>query len=680
MNNDHAQTTRRENRDCQLAIEANRPVEGASPALAPAAPIHFRGVDGARGIAIISVLLYHAGWSTRGLFGVDAFFVISGFLITFLMMKELRSTGRMKVGRFFARRAKRLIPALIITLAVTLLCVWHYGTLDELRSAASTALFSLLQIANWHQVVAGGTYWEQTGEIVPLGQMWSLSVTEQFYMAWPLLMLLCWAIARRRPGRMVGILFLALVVSASVAPLLFDGSNTDRLYMGTDVRAVCFVAGAAFAALVSWILGRAPRWARDNAPVRSRIILTSLSAVLLALIVAVSVMTTSYHEAWLYQGGIAAVSIGIAAFTATLCFPANAFIRSFSWAPLRHVGVMSYSFFLLHLPVFWLLQQATAGTMHPLALFAVGGILTWLGSVIVHHVFAEGLRLRTWTGMQAAISIALSFALVAALTFALPLNKEQQIRASAAAAAAGSPVSQGASGNDIFPIDPSVQLTSEDVVTAAVIGDSVAHNMYSALDVFGSDQVNPVNVTWPGCGIFDADSARAGDGWVMDTQQHCWPWKDKLRAANAESSPDVYLLRNLWDANEQLIDGKWVKPGDPEWNDRYLAQLEALVSIGDELEEPPLILLANNQPRPGTSLDAERLAKVHEVTQKVISAHPNVRLLDFAKGACPQGSDCPTEDASERALYVDGVHFGEAGMALLAPWLENQIAKALDGR
>lgn len=661
-----APLTRKELREQQATPTAPSPAD--TPLAVPAPASHrFDAVDGMRGIAIISVLLYHCGWSTRGLFGVDAFFVVSGFLITLLMIREATGTGRIRIGRFYARRAKRLLPSLFITLAAVLLLLWAEGTLTELTAAAETSLASLLQVANWQQVGTNAAYWEQTGQIVPLGQMWSLSVTEQFYLVWPLFILLGWFVSRRRPAGLIVWLSLALVGTALIAPLQYDGTNSDRLYLGTDARVVAFVAGALAAAIVYMIINRRRR--SDAAPsALARIGLSALSIVSLVAVVAVSIATSSYHEAWLYQGGLAVVAVGIAVFIATLCFPGNILIRPFSWKPFRVVGVMAYSMFLLHLPVFWLVKKQFGPDMHPLLLFVVGGILTFLASAFLHYLVAEPLRTRTWKPLGATIAIIAGVALVAGLAWYLPIQRVNAPKPPSVLSAV-----QGdlfATGADVpFPVRADGK-----PLAVAIIGDSVATNMQESLQEYRTADLQSYTIAFAGCGLFDAEEVRADDGWIMNSKETCWPWPERLRGVNTNYNPDVYILHNIWDAYDQLIDGTWIKPCTDVWAGRYRDKLESFVNIGSELEQPPLILLSNDHARDGNnSITPERLGCKIAVEEAVMASHPNVQRLDLEAAVCPDGA-CITTLPDGGAVYVDGVHFTPEGLALMAPWLEHSIA------
>ncbi|WP_282579477.1 SGNH hydrolase domain-containing protein [Microbacterium aurugineum] len=277
--------------------------------------------------------------------------------------------------------------------------------------------------------------------------------------------------------------------------------------------------------------------------------------------------------------------------------------------------------------------------------------------------------------MTALIAIVASFGLVLGLAWYLPIDRVNNPRAGIAA-----PGATGDSG--LYPTTPSVPLpTAPDggPLTVAVIGDSVAGNMYDALTEHPTAELTPVDVTYGGCGIFDAEKARADNGFIMESEKLCWSWQDKLRTANAEQRPDVYIVHNAWDADDQLLDGTWVGPCSDVWQQRYAAQLETLVGIGAEQENAPLILLSDDRARGAkSSLSAERLGCKTAVENAVMQAHTNVQRLPFAAAGCP-GGVCATRTEDGSAIYTDGSHFSATGLAILAPWLQNEMAKALQG-
>ena len=159
------------------------------------------GLDGLRGVAVLAVVAFHFGasWLQGGFFGVDLFYVLSGFLITGLLLDEARSTGHIGLRHFWARRARRLLPALLLLLLVVTWYV-HDAAAPVLSRLPRRRLESLFYFSNWHQIAASTNYFVANGPVSPLTHCWSLAIEEQFYLVWPLLtiaILHCWAGARR---------------------------------------------------------------------------------------------------------------------------------------------------------------------------------------------------------------------------------------------------------------------------------------------------------------------------------------------------------------------------------------------------------------------------------------------------------------------------------------------------
>ena len=219
------------------------------PAGAPARG-RIGGLDGLRAIAVAVVLVYHLlpGLLPGGMVGVDAFFVISGFLITSLLLVERRATGRIDVRRFWTRRLRRIVPALLVAVAATVAAAACLGG-DVLLAVRRQVIGSVLLVYNWVEIVAGSSYFDQTQPLL-LTNVWSLAVEEQFYLVWPLVIIVLLARGVSRQRVRVGAL-LALVLSLASAVwalrLVRDGAPVSRVYMGTDTHAFGLMLGAAWA-------------------------------------------------------------------------------------------------------------------------------------------------------------------------------------------------------------------------------------------------------------------------------------------------------------------------------------------------------------------------------------------------------------------------------------------------
>ena len=227
-------------------------------AAAPAGPRRTReepslsyipALDGVRAFAVLGVMAYHGGipWLPAGFLGVDAFFVLSGFLITSLLISEWQRRHTIALGQFWARRARRLLPALLLLLVFVVLYaafVAPAGTYPGLRLDALSTLF---YVANWHFILIGSNYFDQTGLPSLLTHTWSLAVEEQFYLVWPLVVLGVLKFTGRLWALLAVSVVGALASAAEMALLFRHGVGTTRLYYGTDTHGQCLLVGAALA-------------------------------------------------------------------------------------------------------------------------------------------------------------------------------------------------------------------------------------------------------------------------------------------------------------------------------------------------------------------------------------------------------------------------------------------------
>ena len=198
---------------------------------------HLPSLDGIRAFAVCAVLLYHAGVAgvRGGLLGVDVFFVLSGFLITSLLCAEQSERGSIRLGQFWARRARRLLPALFLLLLGVALYAWVLRNSLDVSSIRGDAVSTLLYVANWHFIFSGQGYFTQSTAPSPLLHMWSLGVEEQYYLVWPLV---AFFVLRRGGARLMAwVAGLGAAASALLmASMYLAGFSPDRLYYGTDTR------------------------------------------------------------------------------------------------------------------------------------------------------------------------------------------------------------------------------------------------------------------------------------------------------------------------------------------------------------------------------------------------------------------------------------------------------------
>jgi peptidoglycan/LPS O-acetylase OafA/YrhL len=609
--------------------------------------LYFPAVDGLRGAAVLSVLLYHTSWFANGLFGVDIFMVLSGFLITLLLFREATTTGRISLTGFYRRRFKRLMPGLSITLLVTVALTYMLGGVEEARQVGAKAIAALFQVANWQQIADHNAYWEGFGRVSPLAHMWSLSITEQFYLAWPLLFVALFWVCRRSAAAVTAVIFVLLAGTAAVAPLLYDGTNSDRLYLGTETRTVDFVAGAAAAGVVVLLhlrrsrRGGHTRGSRDG----GALLVTVVGVTALAAVVTASVLTSSYHQPRLYQGGMAAVAVVTAILVASLCHDRGPLVKVFSYGPLAEIGRISYTLYLVHLPIFWLMQKAMP-TIAPYALFVVGGGISWLTAMILHYAVTEKLRLRSWRPMPAIPTATVVAGVIILAGYALPTAVAHR-------------------------------LNPGDRPPVLLLGDSLAGNLAEALTGH-SGSFAVVDGSISGCGVMASDAARPVSGVVWPASKECkirdGLWHNNLRTARYE----VIVAHFGWDAADQSIGGKWLAPCNPAYRAQYLAKLD-LAAQQVHAAAPNVPFLVSNERIDSWAATPVNLRCYNTIINEFV-ATGKARLLDLNAVFCPPTAGCRKTDPNGRRLYTDGVHLSAEGRAFVAPSLEKTITEARAAR
>ncbi|GMA51201.1 acyltransferase [Alicyclobacillus contaminans] len=321
---------------------------------------YIASLDGLRAIAVLAVIAYHLNlpFAPGGLLGVGVFFVLSGYLITDLLMAEWRNKRRIDLTGFWMRRARRLLPGMLamLVLVIAWMTVWHRTQLPTVRSDAIAAA---LYVSNWWLIFHHVSYFQSFGMPSPLGHLWSLAVEEQFYLLWPFLLLLGLFVFRRR-GRLAGAtLVLALLSALWMAVLYQPGMDPSRVYYGTDTRAFALLIGAALAMV--WPSDKLS----DRLPTGHRTVLDGIGCVGLAGIV-FAMAGTSEYSPFLYDGGMVLVAVATALLIAAIVHPDSWLGRALGLGPLRWLGVRSYGIYLWHYPVIVLTSPVVnTGGIHP---------------------------------------------------------------------------------------------------------------------------------------------------------------------------------------------------------------------------------------------------------------------------------------------------------------------------
>lgn len=354
---------------------------------------HRPWLDGLRGFAVVGVLLFHnskvdllrADTWTGGFLGVDVFFVLSGFLITTLLTVEHAHSGRINLGAFWARRARRLFPALLVMLAGVALIARSLQPqpgLGELRGEALSALF---YVANWYHQGHGGL----------TSHAWSLSIEEQWYLLWPIVLGAVFYATRTRLVLRAGVVTMLLLGAVAWTQVLERLSDHGRLYYGTDVRAQELLAGAC---LALWLVAAPPlrrRWVSVAIDVAGLVALAAIAGLF---------WFATTDSAWLYQWGFAAMGGATATVIAAGMIGAGGVRRVLQPRVLCAVGVISYGLYLYHWPLFWWLR-ASRVDLDPIPLFALRLAVTTTVATVSYLVIERPIRRGALPGRRLAVAL-----------------------------------------------------------------------------------------------------------------------------------------------------------------------------------------------------------------------------------------------------------------------------------
>ena len=487
---------------------------------------HLPALNGLRGVAVIGVVAYHLqlGWAKGGYLGVDLFFVLSGFLITTLLLEEWVGSRRIHLGSFWGRRARRLLPALFLVvaaLAVYLVANGLWGGpgangLVDLSGLRGDAISTLLYANNWHSIFVHQSYFAQFSTPSPLQHTWSLAIEEQFYLVWPLVLLVLLRYGRRAWRRVGVVLTVGLGVLSSIlmAVLFTPGADPSRVYFGTDTRLFDLMAGAT----IAFVAAARPQ---PNARARRTLhMVAPLAGVALLVFWVVAGTPGGLPTNFMFEGGflLCAVLAGLVVADARLVEPGG-LARGLAWRPLHFIGTISYGIYLWHWPVIVYLNGSRTGlSAWRLDLLRIAATLVL--STASYYLVERPIRLarlRGWVRWWGApLAGVLTAVLIVAATFPAvadptSLSTTSHLPPTPRPGASGSAAVPGAGGYaGQVPIHLAAAPTPADPLRVMVLGDSVmldaSFGISAALEATGEATVFPRAID--GFGLVNAGNWR----------------------------------------------------------------------------------------------------------------------------------------------------------------------------
>lgn len=347
----------------------------------------IKALDGLRAVAIIGVVLFHMRPSALegGFLGVTLFFVLTGYFITRSILRGLDRTGEFSYADYLKKRVRRLLPPIIVAIAFAAILIFAMSP-ALLPKVQADALPSVLFFSNWSYIFRNVSYFAAAGLPSPLTHLWFTGVTMQFYVLWPILLMLLTCLFRTRKGLLAGVGALMAASTLAMALLFDPNADTARVYYGTDARAAELLSGAflaiAFDSLEHFILGGNKQAAVAKANV--------ISAVCLILLV-VGFVFANGQDAWLYRGGYLAVAVMCCLLVLTVQQPGCIVSKILSCKPLVYLGGRSFSIYLIHYPILTVMNPATRTTPLEWWEWALGFVVILLLSEVFYRFVEQPL-------------------------------------------------------------------------------------------------------------------------------------------------------------------------------------------------------------------------------------------------------------------------------------------------
>ena len=659
--------------------------------------VRVPALDGLRGIAVLAVVLYHLAPDRLpgGFLGVSMFFVLSGFLITSLLLSESATSGHIGLRDFWRRRFRRLLPAALLGLALAVVVAALVGDPHQLRTLPGDVASAAAYVANWHFIAQGVAYGVHYQQPSVVQHFWSLAIEEQFYIVVALLAFgLARASARRRTWALV---FGALAVASMGATLALGSGHEIEIYFGTGTRAFELLAGSLLAIAVTGRIGRPAGSDRATGVLRRFGPQSAGALALLALGAAFVVVRIG--DPIVYRGGL--WIIALLTIVVLLAIRSTGFLsRALSWRPLTVLGLVSYGVYVFHWPLFILISDSTVhGAVWVVPVLRLTA--TAACTVASYYLIEQPVRLQRWSLPPVRVVAVLSVSFMVIIGASVAVGGQAHDRAVVAApdVAIPTPTTLARPSSSIDAAVPTsadpdgLKAALSQVVTSATSSPALPEPSSSTPATTGAAEVSSVLVmgdsmmqdAFP---TMQADFATQGirsftvgapAQTIMTGNGH---WLADLKHVVDTEDPDVVVLESCCGDQQPftLPNGTVVTSDDPV----FWIAWDVLSHIATDIAQSRGARVMWVIPPPADGIKStwygdikERMGKVADIERKIVRERPEVQLVDWSVLSAPDGSYSATmADRSGNEVTVradDGVHFSPAGQALQAQTTVDQV-------
>ena len=674
---------------------------------AGAGRLHRPALDGLRAIAVLSVIAYHFGftWVPGGFLGVDIFFVLSGYLITSVLLGEYEATRRIAFTDFWARRVRRLLPALLLLLLAASVWVYWFAPVETWMARRRDLLWTLFYGANWHFIDTSQDYFARYTGASPLLHTWSLAIEEQFYLLWPMVFFAMVRILRARRWLMVATCVVAVLASTIRMATLYDSAGISRAYYGTDGRAQELLVGAALALL--------PKAAVSH--VRFRPLPTVLGATFAAVAASFLVLLHDRTPVY-YRGGSLVFALVVAGFIWIIeLAPSGALALALSMHPLPWIGRISYGLYLWH----WYVLVVVTNSSPAMRLSLTFGASA-LSFYIVEHPVREG---RTPWVRGSVVRLAVVTPIVVAFTAVVvtrATTPTATLRVTAEATPTSAATGTGGTSPDFdqhldVPLQEALEdhsdvecpKTSDSVSfdwcvrhqgstgrpVLATIGDSMARAWRPGFEAEGAKRnFSFIQAAWGGCTISGTALAQIDPTTLTDFDITCREdAASTVESMIEQAHPNVLIMSERGAAISPLReDDAWVSVLSDQHDralvvgyvtvlGRFLEHVDKIVLVETNQDGLPVGCVEQNA-APGhrcsqRSSNVEAIERFNGVLQSVADRFPGrVSVISLADLVCPGGSCLAMRDGM--LIRYDGQHYTATFSRWLGPHLVDRIDEA----